>query len=312
MTNIFKILWFEDDTTWFTMESKIIKRELQNVYSFQTKIDKRNGAYYNLDSLKKDNNYDLILMDYKLAAGNTGEKIVNLIRENAILTDVILYSSQYDDMVSVLKAETPLIDGVFFADRKRELFNEKLMAVINKIVRRSEDIVNLRGFFLDNTSDFEVRIKELLKISWDKLPAQREQLQNCMTSVLEKIESMNKKTIEDIRNEDNIYNAANNSKYALNINGRLIVLETIIDILQSCGHITINDENSELSNFKNSYVENISIYRNALSHKKYSDTSLMIKGKNVSIDEEFYKMLRKTISRYNDLLLAIENIFVGL
>lgn len=312
MTNIFKILWFEDDTTWFTMESKTIKHELRNTFSFQTQIDRENGVAYNLESLKKDNKYDLILMDYKLAAGNTGEKIVNLIRENAVLTDVILYSSQYDDMISVLKTETPLIDGVFFADRKKELFNEKLMAVISKIVRRSEDIVNLRGFFLDNTSDFEVRIKEILKISWDKLPTQRAHLQDCMTKVLNESETMNKKAIEEVRNKDDIYNAANNSKYALSINGRLKVLVTIIDILQSCGHITINDENSELSNFKSSYVENISVYRNALSHKKYSDTSLIIKGKNVSIDEGFHKMLRETVSRYNDLILSIETILVGL
>ena len=312
MTNIFKILWFEDDTTWFTMESKTITRELQNAYSFQVEIDKENGVGYDPDKLKNNNIYDLILMDYKLAAGNTGEKIVNLIRENAVLTDAILYSSQYDDMVSALKTENPLIDGVFFADRKKELFNEKLMAVINKIVRRSEDIVNLRGFFLDNTSDFEVRIKEILKLSWDKLPAQRTQLQDSMTKVLDEAEKMAKKTIEEVRAEDDIYNAANNSKYALSINGRLKVLSTIINILQSCGYITISDVNSELSDFKTNYVENISVYRNALSHKKYSDTSLMIKGKSISIDEGFHKMLRETVSRYNDLILSIETIVTGL
>ena len=307
MTNIFSILWFEDSTTWFTMESKKLTRELQAKYSFQTDIKREIGTDYNPEELKSENKYDLILMDYKLAAGNTGEKIVDLIRKNAVLTDVILYSSQYGEMTDALKADAPMIDGVFFADRKNELFEEKLLAVINKIVRRSEDIVNLRGFFLDNTSDFEVRIKEILKIAWDKLPDQRELLQKTMSDILTEIELRTKTTIGDIRKKDDIYAAANNSKYILGISGRLNVLAAVIDILHKKGLLPINSDNNELSDFTNCYTNNISVYRNALGHKKYSDTSLFIQGKEVQIDESFHKKLRELIAKYNDLIGFIED-----
>lgn len=307
MTNFFNILWFEDDTIWFTMESKKLTRELQNTYGFKTEIKREIGVEYNPDELKSENKYDLILMDYKLAAGNTGEKMVDLIRENAVLTDVVLYSSQYGEMTDALKEDSPMIDGVFFADRKSELFEEKLLAVINKIVRRSEDIVNLRGFFLDNTSDFEVRIKEILKIAWDKLPEQRDYLNNIMSDVLTEIEQRSKNTIDDIRNKDVLYTAANNSKYALSISGRLKVLTAVITVLKEKGVVLINDENPELNNFLNSYTDDISVYRNALGHKKYSDTSLTIKGTVVHIDAAFHKMLRKSVAKYNELIKYIED-----
>ena len=53
MTNIFKILWFEDDSTWFDMESKMIRRELKNIYGFQTEIKREYGAEYDSEKLRR-------------------------------------------------------------------------------------------------------------------------------------------------------------------------------------------------------------------------------------------------------------------
>ena len=52
--------------------------------------------------------------------------------------------------------------------RDYTIFTEKAEKLIGKIVKRSEDVVNLRGFVLDNTSNFELRIKEILNICWQK------------------------------------------------------------------------------------------------------------------------------------------------
>lgn len=74
MTNEFKILWFEDETTWFTMQSKKVANHLKNTYNLKTDPNRETGANFNPNILQTENTYDLILMDYKLAAGNTGEK----------------------------------------------------------------------------------------------------------------------------------------------------------------------------------------------------------------------------------------------
>lgn len=307
MTNIFKILWFEDNTAWYTMELKKVQRYILEKYSLVLDSNRNTGADFDATILSSNNEYDLILMDYKLAAGKTGKAMIDLIRTNSVLTDVLLYSSEYDSMICELKADNPLIDGVFFADRKNELFEEKLFSIIHKIVRRSEDIVNLRGFFLDNTSDFEIRIKELLNLAWDKLPDQHDKLNAMMEKSLNKIEKFTSDTLTEIRANDSIYEYANNHKYALSIRNRIDILTEIIDILVNVKGVSIPAKSKDLEKFNSKYTKEISVYRNALSHKKYSDTSLSIEGKVVVIDELLHQKLRNNINKYDSMISFLEN-----
>ncbi len=314
MTNIFKILWFEDDSTWFDMESKMIRRELKNIYGFQTEIKREYGAEYDSEKLRSDNSFDLILMDYKLAAGNTGERIVNLIRANAILTDVVLYSSQHQEMVDALKEKNPLIDGVFFADRKGELFESKIFDVIKKIVRRSEDIVNLRGFFLDNTSEFEIRIKELLKICWDKLPQYHDILTESMVSVLENSLLGRQKAVNEIKQDPNVFNLANNEteRFVIGITGRLTILSRTIEILIDNKMITIPSDFEEINCFKSQYIKEINNYRIALSHRKYDDTSITVNKQIITVDAALHQKLRERASKFDTLLSYLEECITAL
>lgn len=312
MTNIFRILWFEDNSSWYNMESRKVKRHLKESYCLEFGPVRSIGTDFDFEQLKQDNNYDLILMDYVLAAGNTGKKMIDLIRSNAVLTDVLLYSSEYDKMIVELKADNPLIDGVFFADRKNELFEEKLFGIIHKIVRRSEDIVNLRGFFLDNTSDFEVRIKELLKIAWDKLPDSHERLNTAMEASLRNIEEFTSANLKEIRSNASVYECANNHKYALSIRNRTKILSEIISVLVESKRMAVPDSYKELLAFSKSYSEDITPYRNALGHKKYSDTSLQINGKIVTIDDSLHRKLRDNINKYDSLITYLEDVLSSL
>ena len=312
MTEKFKILWFEDDQAWYNMQSKKVAVHLEDNYNLSLEKKYESGADFDSDTLKTENTYDLILMDYKLAAGNTGKKIVDLIRQNSILTDILLYSSQYNEMADALTKESPLIDGVYFADRKNILFEDKLYGVIHKIVRRSEDIVNLRGFFLDHTSDFEVRIKELLKLSWDKLQDHQNELEKSMNEVLDNILERDSKIVNELRNKTKVFPAANEHKYALSISYRTDILTSIINILLDNNKINLPNEYSDIREFAKKYSEEISVYRNALSHKKFSDTSININGKIVQIDQSLHQQLRQNVKKYEGVISYLENILESL
>lgn len=312
MTNIFRILWFEDNTTWYNMELKKVQRHVWEKYCLEIDSTRNTGADFDPAVLTSNNEYDLILMDYKLAAGNTGKAMVDLIRNNSILTDVLLYSSEYKNMIDELKADNPLIDGVFFADRKNELFEEKLFGIIHKIVRRSEDIVNLRGFFLDNTSDFEVRIKEILNLAWAKMPEEHDRLNKAMDDCLNNIEEFTSKNLDEIRANTPIYECANNHKYALSIRNRVKVLTEIISILINDKGVVFSSNGIDAKKFDFHYNNDISVYRNALSHKKYNDTSLSINGKVVVIDESLHQKLRANINNYDSMIRFLEDTLVSL
>lgn len=110
------------------------------------------------EELKKE--YDLILMDYELR-GTMGNILIKKLRQFDIYTDVVFYSGNYNKMVKALYnidekgMNIEPVDGIYFSDRKREELFPKLQKVVDKVVRRMQDIVNLRGVVLDNVSGFE-------------------------------------------------------------------------------------------------------------------------------------------------------------
>ena len=62
----------------------------------------------------------------------------------------------------------------------------------------------------------------------------------------------------------------------------------------------------------NGQNNDISVYRNALSHKKYNDTSLSINGKVVVIDESLHQKLRANINNYDSMIRFLEDTLVSL
>ena len=162
----FNILWFEDDPGWYRGAVRKAKG-FTEIHSLECNSERVRGSDFDLSKFQ-DKKYDLILMDYDLKSTETGEEVIKKIRNIDVYTDILFYSSEYDTMIKSVDSMKPPIDGVYYANRKMEEFNNKLKKIIDKVVCRSEDLINLRGFVLDNTSDFELRIKEIIKICWDK------------------------------------------------------------------------------------------------------------------------------------------------
>lgn len=303
MNCTFNILWFEDEATWFRMQTNQINR-LMEKHCLRAEINRKNGDDFILEELCS-NEYDLILMDYKLASGNTGDTIISSIRSQNILTDILFYSSQYEDMLTAIKMVSPPIDGIYYADRKLELFQPKIEKLIDKIVRRSEDLINLRGFVLDNSCDFEVRIKEILNIVWQKFndseqATLEEAVHSTITHNLERQEKSQKK----ITAQAPIFPPAINDKYFFTHSDRLYVLTKVISVLQSdYGFIP----KTEHLNFKAKYEENISQYRNALGHRKSGEATIMICNKPIPIDQNLHQRMRSNINTYNSLIEEIEH-----
>lgn len=89
----------------------------------------------------------------------------------------------------------PPIDGVYLTKRDYTIFTEKVRNLISKIVKRSEDLVNLRGFVMDGSSDFEVRIQEILNIVWHKFDeSEKDVLERAVQKTIKRNENRDQKT----------------------------------------------------------------------------------------------------------------------
>lgn len=302
MNTHFKILWFEDEISWFNMEKLKVETILDEHFLIPY-IDRKDGDDFKIEELT-GNIYDLIIMDYKLAAGETGDKILNEIRNDNILTDVLFYSSQEKEMIAAVSKGLPQLDGVYLTKRENELFTQKAKNLIKKIVKRSEDIVNLRGFVLDCSSDFEVRIKGILSIVWDKFNKDEKQiLDKEIQNNIQRIEKRNNSTKQKVLQADPVFPEAIKNNYFFSHSDRLFVLDKTIKILLENYNLS---KEIEYESFKSNYEEKISHYRNALGHRKSTENTIIIKEKKTPIDEELHQMMRKNISRYNFLIEQLE------
>ena len=303
MNTFFKILWFEDEVTWFNMERLRINSILQEHYLIP-EIVRKDGDDFDVNELT-GNDYDLIIMDYKLAEGTTGDTVVTAIRENNILTDILFYSSEEHNMLTAISKGMPPIDGVYLTKRDYNLFTQKAENLINKIVKRSEDLVNLRGFVMDGSSDFEVRIQEILNIVWNKFTEEEKGvLEEAVQRTIKRNEDRDKKTKKKVLEVNPTFPAAVNNIHFFSHSDRLYLLEKAIKILLD--NYSLSEE-KEFSSFKAYYEKEISNYRNALGHRKSTDNIIEItKGNFVPVDEALHQKMRKNLSRYNLLIEQLE------
>lgn len=302
MNTTFKILWFEDEPVWFNMEKLRIEGILKTHYLIPV-IERRDGDDFDLEELT-GNDYDLIFMDYKLAEGKTGDTIVAAIRNSDILTDILFYSSEEQNMLSAIREQMPPIDGVYLTKRDYTIFTEKAQRIIQKIVKRSEDVVNLRGFVLDNTSAFEVRIREILNICWQKFTQeQKNTLTQTLTKLLEGKKAWVSGQIDTAQQAECTFTYANNGEYILSIADRLDILQTVLPILveeYSMPNTIVPEK------FKQYYIEQVNMYRNRLSHITLGEKTIRIKGRDVEINQDLHRLLRRNISEVDSKIQKLE------
>lgn len=302
MNTIFKILWFEDEQTWYNME-KLRVEGILNTHYLIPEIVRKSGDDFNIDELT-GNDFDLILMDFKLADEVTGDTIVAALRESSILTDILFYSSEEDAMLAAIRTKMPPIDGVYLTKRDYAIFAEKVGKVIEKIVKRSEDIVNLRGFVLDNTSDFELRIKEILNLCWQKFDdAQKSSLTEVLLKLLDSKKAWVTKQVEAAKSKSSIFESANNDEHLLSISDRLDIFQTFLPILSTTYDLPAT---ACPSDFKQYYIDKVNVYRNKLGHITLGERTICIKGKEIEINQELHRPLRKNIAEVNSKICSIE------
>ncbi|MCK9351208.1 MAG: hypothetical protein WCT49_00865 [Candidatus Paceibacterota bacterium] len=167
----YKILWFEDDSEF--LEKRLVPRiekYLSEGLGFDSEIvHKTSGT--NVDALVSREEYDLIVTDLNLTQGKDeiGQKIIEKVRLQKILTDVLLYSSS-PRAIKEIKEKNPGIERISFASGRAAIY-DKLCEIIFLTVRKVQDVNNLRGMVITEAIDIETRIRDLLVEKFEELDA---------------------------------------------------------------------------------------------------------------------------------------------
>lgn len=156
----YKILWFEDtDESYETLsrrtERYVVKKNLK------CQIERVYGIS-DFDITKYDlNSYEVLVVDLQLSHGSKGYEIIEAIRAGNYVNDVLFYSAAGVDTLERVMKDYRL-EGVFLSERDNRLFMEKMRQLIDKSVRRSENVINIRGIVMDETSEFDSQMSDIV------------------------------------------------------------------------------------------------------------------------------------------------------
>lgn len=148
----YNILWFEDDTVSYNGKRELVKAIIEDELGFHFPEPTREINGDNIDNLNYDN-FDLLIADLNLA-GTKGTALIDRIRHHSgIYTEVIFYSSEGEKAVRDALKEYE-IDGAYCADRGED-FEDKVRKVIKTTIKKIQDLNNMRGLIMAETSDID-------------------------------------------------------------------------------------------------------------------------------------------------------------
>ena len=100
-----------------------------------------------------------------------------------------------------------------------------------------------------------------------------------------------------------MFEYANNNERLLSISDRLDIFQTVIPILSSDYHLP----NVVCpADFKQYYIDMVNVYRNRLGHITFGEKTIRIKGKDVEINQDLHRLLRKNIAEVDSTIRKIE------
>lgn len=296
MTLKYNILWLEDAPEYIDSLKPALQDHLSEL-GFEFGL---HSAADDTDLIKSitDNDIDLILVDQNLSGKKKGEKLIDAIRQNEIYIDVIFYS-QY----AGLREKTgEKLEGVFYAERDN--LKEKTLKVIDRTIKRQQEINNMRGVIVAETIDIEKKMDTFIMKYFGADNEKKNVIEKVLDPEFEalspkkKFDLINKICKEKIKSLADLHQKADPEKK-----------DTFQKIKSSI--------ESKKSQFINVYEEIIEV-RNIMAHAEESAgskntlVSHIRKNEPICVDDKFCKGTRKNIKKHADNLDALIKDFESL
>lgn len=316
----FKLAWFEDEESAYVAHYDDVESIIRS-YDLIPIIQRYRSSEFDINNIKES---DLILADYDLGTDNCVDLIHDSIRKKQVVIDALLYSSKYDKMVQHIQKVDPLLEGVYCAKRGSEDLTEKLKNLVFRIVKRAQSIENLRGFVMEYTSIFDKKIVQIIQkfanLGYTEL---------ILKYINEEISKSRKSKTYKSCTKEGTNCESKCDKYSqscIKINGCCYKME-VADLV-SLNHYDLSEksrilnhllcvitkerniEDERFKDFHKTFYKEIIVYRNSLAHEKSNENTLYLRDGDtyISINDELFSQIKKSIKKYLDIFEAIENI----
>lgn len=284
----YNILFIENDYEWIDSIEEFLTDYLDEKW-FTLKLQRSTTFPSTVSDF---NAYDIIVVDFTLDNNETWDQAIKQIRQSGeVYTEILFYSSIWEHAIRQKLIELGGFDWVYCSDRKDDL-RKNLIGLIYTTIRKSQDLNNLRGLVMAETSeldDYLIKINQELiekgKVNEALIEKSHSKILEYANAKKEKIETS--KLIQLLREKEI-------SAYPSWL------------MLQSFCKCDLN--NLEWASISN-YAKEIIDMRNLLAHNP-EDTStknrmciLNNKWEPVVFTEEVFSTIRKNIRQHKETLI---------
>ena len=156
----YKILWVEDEVEY--LESFPMGRIEAHISGrgFEPTVTKRSSSEDVKRVVNKDE-FDLLIVDFNITNDEYhGSDLIQAIRDNNCLTEVVFYSASGVDRLRAAAVEANL-EGVYFSTKSPDVLVRKITDLFDLTVRKVLDVNNMRGIVMAGVAELD---QALLKI----------------------------------------------------------------------------------------------------------------------------------------------------
>lgn len=166
----YRILWFEDDHE-SVQDVVDALRGLLRRQGFELVCDwgecNASTMTDTVERLRNYNPYDLMVFDYDLGSGLTGEELAQTLRSR-IWTEILYYSANRSAEELSHGMNDRRVEGVFCAVRQN--LEVRVWTLVESQIKRICDLNNMRGIVLDSMSTIDTAIRVLFSKTYENMP----------------------------------------------------------------------------------------------------------------------------------------------
>lgn len=307
MTIEYKVLWVEDDNSWYETTKELFSDSLDDLgFKFVSKRCK------NIDEVKEEvdanglKDYDLLLVDYTLKNSDSGDRIIEFIRgikNDPILTDVLFYSSAVEKVRESM--HTLGLEGVYIADRKE--IETKFDLVVHTTIKKIQDVNSMRGLIMAETSELDDIMLTIVENFINKGTDHSTVLTDYVFEKVQEFISTSEEKFKQLQESGSIIELIRSPLFHTMIRAKTI--QKIVKLLD-------NSDFADLKLFTNSYDKDVMSVRNNFAHvkeeiDKETGTKILvshINGKNIEFTNESCIDIRKVLIQYSERLSSLSQV----
>lgn len=257
----------------------------------------------------KNIKYDLILSDYNIEGANEqGDILIQKIRDGGIFTEVLFYSAQPDfDTI----AKNLYRDRVSFysliGDESFRGFKEKVYKLIEHTISKLQELNNIRGLVMSETSELDNSVEEII---YSFLSKENDNSKHLKAYIVNSIISSAEGNLKNAKKFDTLDAIEIVKSRQFDADKKSRTVNKILEIIK------VGDE--PFKDFYKNYKIDVLDTRNDLAHAKSGIIDgieyLIISRKDgehpIKFNQEHCVQIRKNLRKHSDLLKSIREMVI--